>query len=230
MDTETEVRRAVVAGATGLVGRALVGELIADDGCAEAVLLLRRPDATLPVHPKLRPLIVDFEALATTTKLAPATEAYCCLGTTIKVAGSKEAFRKVDLTYVVAFAQAAREAGARRFGVVSALGAARASSVFYNRVKGEMEAVIARMGFESVVIVRPSLLSGNRAALAQPARFGERLALGVLTPLAGLLPKRVRPIDVRVVARGLHRALVQAGREVRIIESAELQAIGAAAP
>jgi len=106
---------------------------------------------------------------------APAVDdVFIALGTTIKVAGSREAFRAVDFDAVVAVARAARAAGATRLGVVSAMGADSRSPVFYNRVKGEMEDAVQGLGFETVVIARPSLLAGDRTALKQAPRPGEK--------------------------------------------------------
>ena len=127
---------------------------------------------------------------------------------------------------MLAFAQAARAAGVRRFAVVSALGASPRSAGFYNRVKGEMETAVGALGFASLVIARPSLLAGDRAALGQPVRSGERLALWLTAPIAGLIPKGVRPINARTVARGMMVALRQQQPGVRIVESAELQELG----
>ena len=88
---------------------------------------------------------------------------FITLGTTIKVAGSQAAFRQVDFAFVVNTARAAKAAGATRLAVVSALGADTKSRVFYNRVKGEMEAAVAQLGYQSIVIAQPSMLLGDRA-------------------------------------------------------------------
>ncbi|MBL8334349.1 MAG: nucleoside-diphosphate sugar epimerase, partial [Rubrivivax sp.] len=110
--------------------------------------------------------------------------------------------------------------------VVSALGADPRSSVFYNRVKGEAEAALRTLGFEQLVIARPSLLVGDRAALGQPVRTGERLGLALSRPFMPLIPQRVRPIEAATVAGALLLALDQGGQGVRVIESAELQQLG----
>ena len=211
---------ALLAGATGLVGREIAAQWT---GPGLLHLLVRRPLAA--AHPTHRVQLVDYRALPA---LPAADSAFCCLGTTIKAAGSQAAFRAVDLDAVLAFARAARAAGATRFAVVSALGANPTSGNFYSRVKGEMEAAVAGLGFASVVIARPSLLAGDRAALGQPPRTGERLALALTAPLAGLIPKAWRPIAAATVARAMRRALEAAGPGVRIVESAELQVIGQA--
>jgi uncharacterized protein YbjT (DUF2867 family) len=159
----------------------------------------------------------------------PALDAACiALGTTMAQAGSEAAFRAVDLDAVVAVACAARAAGATRLAVVSALGANAKSAVFYNRVKGEAEAALAAMGFERLVLARPSLLAGQRDTLGQPTRRGEVWTLRLTRPIARFIPAAWRPIEAHVVARAMLRALDQPGaRGVRAIESGELQRLGA---
>jgi uncharacterized protein YbjT (DUF2867 family) len=210
---------ALLAGASGLVGREIAR---CWQGKGRLHLVVRRPmAAAAPAHSVH---VVDFGALP---PLPQSDEAFCCLGTTIKVAGSPEAFRAVDLEAVLAFARAARDAGVKRFAVVSALGADARSRNFYNRVKGEMEAELARVGFASLVIARPSLLTGERGTLGQPVRWGEALALAITRPVAGLIPKAWRPIDAARVARAMLRALAEARPGLRVLSSGEMQALGA---
>ena len=214
---------ALLAGASGLVGREIARHW---SGAGRLHLLARKP---LPqTGPRQTVHVVDFAALP---PLPQADEAFCALGTTIAVAGSQAAFRAVDFDAVLAFARAARAAGVRRFGVVSALGADAGSSTFYNRVKGEAEAALGTLGFASLVIARPSLLDGGpegRGALGQPSRRGEALALALARPLAGFIPKAWRPIEAVRVARALLRAVAEGQPGVRVLDSAELQDLGAA--
>jgi uncharacterized protein YbjT (DUF2867 family) len=155
--------------------------------------------------------------------LPAAEDAFCCLGTTIKKAGSQEAFRAVDHDAVLAFARAAKRAGVRRFLVVTALGADARSSVFYNRVKGEAEQALQALGFESLVILRPSLLLGDRAE----SRPGERAAIVASRVLGPLLrPFGSRPIEARTVARAMTALAQAAPQGVRVALSGELQELG----
>ncbi|MEO8386128.1 MAG: NAD(P)H-binding protein [Betaproteobacteria bacterium] len=209
-------RIALVAGATGLTGKHLLELLLADTRYARVHALVRK--AALPSHPKLSEHVIDFAALG---KLPKADEAFCCLGTTIKKAGSQAQFRKVDFDCVVNFASAAKAAGANRFLVVSALGANAKSAVFYNRVKGEMEAALSAMNFESLHIFRPSLLLGERAE----ARVGERLGIAVFTALAPLMigpARRVRPVEAKAVAQGMMVAANADGLGIWVTESDEI--------
>lgn len=212
-----------VAGGSGLVGRELLAQLQAQ---GEPVLaLVRRPLASLAPSATRREAIVDLTALP--ADLPAPRRVFIALGTTMAQAGSRAAFRAVDFDAVVAVARAARERGATHCGLVSALGADPASSVFYNRVKGEAEAALAGLGFQRLVIARPSLLDGHREALGQPHRSGEALTLRLLRPVAGLVPKPWRPIAAERVARALRLALAQNGPAVQLLESGAMQTLGA---
>ena len=213
--------RILLAGGTGLVGRELSAVLLEQQPRPVLHLLVRRKPGGADARATWQ--VVDFGALPA---LPAADVAYCCLGTTIKQAGSQSAFRAVDFGAVLAFARAALAAGTKRFAVVSALGASARSATFYNRVKAEMEAAVAALGFDSVVIARPSLLAGEREALGQPSRSGEQWALRLSAPFSGLIPKSVRPIQASTVARGMVAALHEARPGVRFVESAELQDLG----
>ena len=211
-------RTALLAGASGLVGRAILQGLLADDSVA-AVRTLGRRD--LPIeHAKLTQQRVDLKSLPA---LSAAGEAFIALGTTIKVAGSQQAFRAVDFDAVVAVAKAAKACGATRLGVVSAMGASARSKVFYNRVKGEMEEALSALGFETLVIARPSFLVGDRESLGQPERGGEKLALTVSRLLAPVIPANYQSIDATAVARALLDAVPRlSGRHVLL--SGDMQA------
>ena len=210
-------RTVLVAGATGLVGRAILQGLLADDSVA-AVHTLGRRQLDLE-HPKLTQHVVDFRLLP---PLPAVQEAFLALGTTIKVAGSQEAFRAVDYDANLAVARAARAQGARRLGLVSAMGANRNSRIFYNRVKGELEQAVMQLGYTALVIARPSFLVGDREALGQRVRPGETLALNVSRWLGWVIPDNYKAIEAARVAGALLQA-VPTAQGVRILESGELR-------
>lgn len=202
MTPHADQRRALLAGATGLVGGLILQSLLADPGVARVHALSRRPLAV--DHPKLQVHIVDVSRLPA---LPEADEAYLALGTTIKVAGSQAAFRAVDLDANLAVAKAAVAAGVRRVGLVSAAAANAGSSVFYKRVKGELEDALRAMDLRALVIAQPSLLLDYRDGLQQPPRLGEKLAIPVARLLAPILPGAYRPVHALAVARSLVRAV-----------------------
>ena len=202
------------------MGQAVLAALLAADRYA-AVHAVGRRALTLQ-HPKLHSHVVDFAALA---ELPQVNDVFICLGTTIKVAGSQAAFRAVDYDAVVALARAARALGATKLGVVSAMGASAASSVFYNRVKGEMEAAVSTMGFETVVIARPSMLAGDRARLRQAPRLGERIGLHAMKMFSPLIPDDYKAIEAAQVAAALVRLMATAAPGVTIASSGQLRKI-----
>jgi len=214
----------MVAGATGLVGRALVEALLADSAVGAVHVLMRAERPDWRKRNGLTQHVVDYRAGL--SGLPAVDDAFCCLGTTIKVAGSQQAFRAVDFDAALNFARAARAAGAARLGLVSALGANARSSVFYNRVKGELEQAVVALGYDCVVIARPSLLLGDRAALGQPVRTGERIAAALTGPLGWLMPRAVRPIQAATVARALLRAVQRCDAGVYGLSSSDLLAFG----
>jgi uncharacterized protein YbjT (DUF2867 family) len=208
----------LVAGATGLVGREIVAALLADKTVSVVHCVGRRPPAVK--HPKLQDHVVDFNALPALPKV---DECYIALGTTIKLAGSQAAFKAIDLDAVVAVANAAQSAGATKLGVVSAMGANPQSRMFYNRIKGEMERTLSNMGLQSMVIARPGLLDGNRAALGQPERGGENLGLLLARGLRTLIPANYRAIAAKDVAQALIRAVQVAKPGVVTLMSGDMQ-------
>ena len=215
-------RTALLAGATGLVGRALLSLLLESKYYRSVHVLLRRTPQDIEASEKLQIHQVDFARLP--AAFPKVDDAFIALGTTIKIAGSEAAFRQVDFDFVVNIARAARAAGATRLAVVSALGADPTSRIFYNRVKGEMEIAVMQLGYESVVIAQPSMLLGDRAALGQPPRSAEIWAERLLAPLGWIMPKGVRPIPARAVASGLLAAMLDAKPGVRVLKSGAMQA------
>jgi len=217
-------RVAVVAGATGMVGRAVLARLTADKTSAyAAVHTLGRRAPELPASAPSARLVSHVSESLLDAQVPPADDMFIALGTTISVAGSHAAFRAVDLDAVLALARAARAAGVRRLGVVSAMGADAKSQVFYNRVKGEMEQAVSALGFDTVVIARPSLLDGERDALGQPTRRGEQFALKVMRLLNPLIPRNYRAISDTQVAKALVEAVLAGRPGVQILLSGQMQ-------
>ncbi len=207
---------AIVAGATGLVCQALVRQLAAGSTWREVRALVRRAPASAPARPSVALVQLDYAGLEPPPPWAAADHVFCALGTTMRQAGSAAAFRQVDFDFPVALARATLARGARHFLLVSALGAAPDSRVLYNRVKGEVEAAIAALGFRSVTIARPSLLLGPRRELRVAEQLGK--VLGVLAP------PRWRPVPAESVARALVEAAKRDAPGVHVLENRELRA------
>ncbi|MBI6909845.1 oxidoreductase [Pseudomonas palleroniana] len=204
----------LLAGASGLTGEHLLDRLLNEPTVTRVLAPSRKP---LAEHPRLDNPVGD-PAVFLPQLSGQVDIAFCCLGTTIKQAGSEAAFRAVDLDMVVAFAKRARELGARHLIVISAIGADPKSSIFYNRVKGEMELALKTQDWPQLTIVRPSLLLGERL---EP-RLAEQLA----GPLSRLIPGKYHGIEVCELARAMWRLALEEQDGVRVVESDELRKLG----
>ncbi|WP_393966193.1 NAD(P)H-binding protein [Exiguobacterium sp. S22-S28] len=209
--------KAAILGATGLVGQELVDQLLAHEDYQEVHVLVRRPMNRF--HPKLEEWVIDFDRV-TEIELPEVDHVYCALGTTIKQAGSQEAFRQVDYTYPIEVGRELMDLGATRFALISALGAHPNAKTFYNRVKGDTENGLRVLGYDALLIFRPSLLLGERDEF----RFGEQTAARVSTVLRPLLKRSTfAPIEAEKVAQAMIRHTLHAPPGVTIIESKEMQ-------
>lgn len=221
-------RSALLVGATGLVGGELLKLLLADPRYGQVHTVGRRAPAL--AHAKLTVHVVDMANALQLAALPGVDDVYCALGTTIKVAGSKAAFKAIDLDAVEAVAKAAIRANKSAYlGVVSAMGADAKSSVFYNRIKGEMEKAVSQLGFESISIARPSILAGDRNSLNQASRPGEQIGLKLMAAVSFLIPTNYKAINAADVARALHRMVTEGQPGVRIAMSGELSELASGA-
>jgi len=208
-------RSILLLGATGLVGGHCLRLLATNPAFGRVVVLTRRALAREATGGTVEPHVVDFGRPADPAALFRVDQVLCALGTTIKVAGSQARFRVVDFEYPLAAARLGLDQGATHYLLVSALGADARSRVFYNRVKGELEAAVSRLGYRSVTIARPSLLLGPRAE----HRLGEQIA----KRLAFLAPPKYKPVDAHAVAAALVRAAEADSPGTRVIESSEIR-------
>ncbi|WP_166425398.1 NAD(P)H-binding protein [Paraglaciecola sp. 20A4] len=197
------INSALVLGATGLVGKALVTQLLCDPRYNKVICLVRKPlknsDYVDPQH-KLEPIVIDFNTLQDYRGYFTAEHIYVCLGTTIKQAKTKTAFRKVDFEYVHIAAQLARAQQSKSFVWISAVGANAKSKSFYLRVKGELEnAILAMPNLRNPSAVRPSLLLGERPQTRHGEKVGAWFGQLVAPLLFGRLAK-YKPVSAETVA------------------------------
>jgi len=194
--------KAVIAGASGLIGSCLLEQLLASPQYDEVVVLVRKQ---LPVaHKKLVQVIVDFDHLADHQALITGHAVFCCLGSTRKKTPDLAQYRKIDYEYPLKLAQIAVENRVMHYHLVSALGADPKSSNFYSRMKGEVEEAIKRTGIKCLHIYEPSILTGNR----QESRPMERFAITLMNAINPLLMgklKKYRSIPAEIVARAMFK-------------------------
>lgn len=180
MTPSTPAFTALVAGPTGVVGRVLVAQLLANPRYNRVKVLTRRPLAVTDA--KLETILLPAGKLSALGEALRADHIFCCLGTTLAVAGSRAAFERVDYHLVLDLARAALAQAATQFLVVSAAGSALKSPSFYSRVKARMELSVSELGYASVQIVRPSLLIAEREERRPGEWLAQKLA-PLLSPL-----------------------------------------------
>jgi uncharacterized protein YbjT (DUF2867 family) len=214
-------RTAIVFGATGLVGNLLLEELIKTGNYTSIRIFVRRSMGISA--PGIEEVFTDFSDLESQSLHFSGDDLYICLGTTIKKAGSVSSMEKVDRDLPVRIAELACIRGVKRVAVISSIGASSGSRNYYLRIKGEMELGILKQDFETTVIVRPSMLLGERKEKRAGEIAGKVVMKAFRPVLTGKLLK-YRAIHARDVARAMISAL---SRETgkRIIESDELQRI-----
>jgi len=216
-------KSAVIFGATGLTGKALVNELLNNPEFDKIIVIVRKE--AFPTESRLQQIVLpDFSNLESIKDKLKATYYFCCIGTTIKTAGSKEAFRKVDLDIPVKIAELAQELSIPSLVIVSSIGANADSGNFYLRTKGEMEKTVRNSYTGNLKIVRPSLLMGERGE----KRFGEKVAVLFMKTFAGIFSgplKKYKGIDVSVLAKAMINASSLPVNEY-VIESERLHGLG----
>ncbi|MFC7678872.1 NAD(P)H-binding protein [Paenibacillus sp. GCM10028914] len=217
---------AIVAGATGLVGRELVKMLLNHPAYNRVVVLVRREIGLS--HPKLEERHISFDRLEQEVEgeMFKDADVFCSLGTTIKQAGSQEAFRRVDHDYPLALGRVARQNGAASFIIVTAMGSSDRSKLFYNRVKGETERDLALLGLSRLVVLKPSLMFGDRAE----NRPGERAAIVIFRLIGALMIgplARYRAIESRIVSQVMVLAARREGPSLEVLESEQISALAA---
>lgn len=210
---------ALVFGSTGLIGRQLVEQLAVNSNFLKTAAFGRSKPEWLPTQVDFCP----FNPAKLEIK-GEHTHAFCALGTTMNKAGSKEAFLNVDLHAVVTAAKIAKDSGVQCFAVVSSIGANPRSGNFYLRTKGQMEEELKALNFERLVIVRPSLLLGNRTE----KRFGERVGIILYKVFRFMFVgslRKYRGIEALDVAKAMIRLSLKDEKGIFVIESDKLTEI-----
>jgi uncharacterized protein YbjT (DUF2867 family) len=198
------MKTALIAGSTGLVGKNLLFYLLESSRYEKVIALVRRE--MVISDSKLIQIKTDFSNLEELGKELKADDVFCCLGTTLGKAGSKQKFLEVDFEFPVTLAKVSKKNRAGQFLIVSALGAEKTSSIFYNQVKGKMEDAISDIRFNAIHFFRPSLLLGTRSE----SRPGENAAKIAYRIFWFLIPRKYKAIEAEKVARAMH---YYAGRE-----------------
>ena len=194
---------AVIIGATGVVGRVILNEILSGEYYDRIYILGRSSISKLPDEERLTKIIIDFENIDFDMVILENADVFASLGTTLKIAGSKENQRKIDLDYTVNFAKLC-EGKIRSFNVVSAMGANSKSKSFYTSLKGELEDELKEMNIGVLRIFRPSLLISKR----EDKRILEEVFFKISPILKVLLKgklKKYSPIEASLLGKEIVR-------------------------
>ena len=208
----------LVAGATGLVGKQLVEQLLEHPETGKVTALTRR---TIDIDdPKFAQKMIDFEELTEKDYPMNIDAVMCCLGTTMALAGGKEAFKRVDFEYVVKLGVYAQRRNIPQYHVVSARGANPNSKLFYNKVKGRAELELRKLTkIKSIYFYQPSLLMGNRKEL----RFAESAGKSLFKIFGFMIPKSMKGIYDVQVAKAMVHHVNQPEKGIHTVSSKEMQ-------
>jgi uncharacterized protein YbjT (DUF2867 family) len=213
--------KVAIAGASGLTGSHTL-QLLLEHPQVEQVIAIGRSPLQL-MHPRLQQVLLQQQKL-TTPVVADAF--ICCLGTTIKKAGSKEAFEAIDHHLPVHIATQLQQQGCRTAAVVSAMGANAHSMIFYNRVKGLMEADLQLAGFDSLHILRPSMIDGERKEHRAMEKWALKFARATRPLMIGPM-KTYRSIHAATIAKGLVYCITHPEPGIHIYPSLQIEEIAA---
>jgi len=172
---DRDVRRVVLLGATGAVGRNVLAEAL-HSPAFESVTTLGRRRVDIPdeeaLRGKLAQHVVSLDAPASYRALvAGHTAAICTLGVGQPSKSTREEVWKIEVDYVTGFAAVCREAGVRHFSLMTSVGANARSKSYYLRLKGTQEERVTALGFERTSLFRPSML------LTPQNRYGAQQAV-----------------------------------------------------
>jgi uncharacterized protein YbjT (DUF2867 family) len=211
------MKTAIIIGASGLVGNALLQQLIKDDSYSKIKILVRKPSGVK--HAKIEEIIVDFKNIDSYKQLVMGDILFSCMGTTLKNAKSKAAQYEVDFTYQFQTAKAAAENGVKEYVLISSIGASAESNNFYLRMKGELEEAVKPLPFEQINIMRPGPLGGNRKEF----RLAEALSFPIIKALNAMgLFRKYRIIDVKIVAKAMINSTKKNDNKWNVFESEQM--------
>ncbi len=205
---------AVIIGATGLVGNALIKQILKSNHFEKVTILVRKPSGI--VDAKLTEQIIDFGNIKDLK--IDATDYFCCLGTTMAVAKTKANFEKVDYEYPLEFGKLAKSNNALSFSIITAAGASTTSAFYYSKVKGRIENELKALHLSHLAIFRPSMLLGDR----KESRLGEKIGQVVMNALDFLIPDKYKAIEADKIAISMLNWSINPTKDFRYFESDEM--------
>lgn len=214
--------KAIVLGASGLIGSNLVRVLIRDKSFDEVVLLVRKKlDISSSI---VRQKIINFDLIEEYQDELYGNVIFSCLGTTRSQVPDYQEYRKIDLDYPKKIAEVAAKHGVEQFHVISSIGANKNSFSSYLKLKGELEEALKNIPFKSLHIYRPSFITGKRAKERMSDKIVIPLMKFINPVLSGSL-KKYRSIEAHVIANAMIKKASENLTGIFIYESDQIQDI-----
>jgi uncharacterized protein YbjT (DUF2867 family) len=214
--------KALIIGSTGLIGNELLN-ILENDNYFDKIELWVRKYTNGNNSNKINTRIIDFNKISEIEKIE-ADVVFCCVGTTIKKAKTKEAFRKVDFDIPIDIAMLSEKSKIKKLIIISSLGAEKESKNFYLKTKGEMEFAVSQLNILSIILIRPSMLLGNRNEF----RFGEIIGKNIMQILSFLFFgkfRKYKAIHAKTVALAMIKAAKTNFSGIKVFESDEIEKI-----
>jgi uncharacterized protein YbjT (DUF2867 family) len=212
--------KAILAGATGLIGSELLNILLTEPDYDQILVVARK--STGITHPKLKELIINFDRVDDYATEIAGHALFSCLGTTLNKTPDKKLYHKIDHDYPVRLAQLAAQNGVEQYHLVSSIGANSQSSNYYTRFKGETEEDVKLAGVKSVHIYQPSFITGDRKEF----RPMEKIFIGlsfVFDPLLVGSMKKYKSIAAKTIARAMFNQSIKNSEGVFVYPSDKIK-------
>jgi len=191
--------KAIVIGATGLVGNLILKEVLNDKDFSEVRIFVLRPTGI--INPKLKEIVSPMKDIGALSSEIQGDILFNALGTTIKNAGSKAEQQRVDRDLPVNFAKIGSENGIKIMLNVSSVGT-NMNGGFYLKTKAEMENGTEKFFTGAIFHFRPGFLVGNR----KEYRIAEKIAFGVMKVIDQVLAgssKKYRSMPADKLAKAM---------------------------
>lgn len=193
-------KTAIILGATGLVGGILL-ELLVKDKRYKKIVLFSRKSVEIN-NQKIEEHLCDLLELEEQQEYFKADEVFCCIGSTNAKTPDNELYRRIDYGIPIATTELCAQNNIKTLIIVSALGADANSTIFYNRIKGEMEDKVLEIKIPKTHIVQPSMIGGNRKE-KRPREYFFKKMMQVLSFLLQGSLKKYRVIRPETIAKSM---------------------------
>ena len=214
--------KAIITGASGLIGSSLLTILLTEPAYAEITVLVRKKIGI--THPKLTEILVDFDKLDDYTGDINGHALFCCIGTTKNKTPDLKDYYKIEHDYPLTLGQLALKNGVKQYHYVSSIGADKNSSAYYTKFKGQTEYDLQQLNLPTLHIYRPSILAGERNDHRPMEKFVNGLMFLINPLLIGSL-KKYRSIPAKTVAMAMYKQSINSDEGVFIHASDQIKQI-----